>query len=403
MRFLLKNHFDNAITSLQTNRSRTALAIVGITIGVAGITAVVSLTSGSNKLLARQAANAREGVAIVRSGLKANSKLNLNEPQPLSANTLTKKDAEDIARIPQTTSAPLAVLHTRLTAGKTTISADHTALVGSTGPLRSIASLELRRESQFIDETDGIVLGNQLSIDLFGTEESLGSVVHVRGHPLTVVGVIKPLKQSANYLGVDFDNAAIVPLHVLASFTENTAQIQQIVINANDRQTLKTATDAAGKILADNHKGDTDYHLVTGDEIIAPNRQLVHTLSTVITIVSGIALLIGGIGIMSIMLVNVAERRREIAIRRAVGATRGNIINQFLIEAAIAGLSGGILGYMIGIAGAYVMSFYLPFEPILHWHVAAITIGIALSVGIFFGIHPALRAADRDPIESLRY
>jgi ABC-type antimicrobial peptide transport system permease subunit len=119
--------------------------------------------------------------------------------------------------------------------------------------------------------------------------------------------------------------------------------------------------------------------------------------------VAGISLLVGGIGIMNIMLVNVAERQREIGIRKAIGATDAHVINQFLIESCIIGLLGGILGYAIGIGGAYAASLYLPFAPVLQWQVAAIGIGIATTTGVLFGIYPAAKATKKNPVESLRY
>jgi ABC-type antimicrobial peptide transport system permease subunit len=116
-----------------------------------------------------------------------------------------------------------------------------------------------------------------------------------------------------------------------------------------------------------------------------------------------VSLIVGGIGIMNIMLVNVAERQREVGIRKAIGATNSHVINQFLIESCLIGLAGGILGYAIGLATAYAIGLYLPFTPALEWQVAALSIGIATITGILFGIYPAIRAAKKDPIESLRY
>ncbi|OYW86064.1 hypothetical protein B7Z17_01195, partial [Candidatus Saccharibacteria bacterium 32-49-10] len=120
-----------------------------------------------------------------------------------------------------------------------------------------------------------------------------------------------------------------------------------------------------------------------------------------VAIIAGISLLVGGIGIMNIMLVNVAERRREVGIRKAIGATDSHIINQFLIESAIIGFLGGIFGYILGLAVAFGLGLYLPFTPTLQWEIALLSIGIALITGVLFGVYPAIRAAKKDPIESL--
>ena len=247
------------------------------------------------------------------------------------------------------------------------------------------------------------MIGKQLSIDLFGTEKSLGSVLKLRGETLTVVGVLDEPETAPSYLGVDFNRSIILPLAVSKKFTQNTAQIQQILITADNGTALQAKIDAAKKVLAQQHQGDTDYHTLVGQAITAPNSHLVNALSTAMAVIAGISLLVGGIGITNIMLVSVAERQREVGIRKAVGATNRTIVAQFLIESAIIGLFGGVLGYVIGLGASFLLGMYLPFTPVLEWQAAVLTIGGALIIGMLFGIYPASRAAGKDPIESLRH
>ena len=140
-----------------------------------------------------------------------------------------------------------------------------------------------------------------------------------------------------------------------------------------------------------------------GNEIDEPKTNLLNFISIFLIIVGGISLLVGSVSIMNIMIANVAERQREISIRRAVGATGIHVINQFLIESAIIGLLGGVLGYLIGLIGVYVASFYLPFTPFIYWQTAILVISLSIIIGVTAGIYPAIRAVKRNPIDSLRY
>lgn len=401
---LLKNHFENAAQALKANRGRTFLTIIGITVGIASITMVLSLASSVTKLFGgQQNINTNEPVAIIRSGGQKTGTNIFTEADGLTTvNTLTEQDVSDLGKIPNLKTAPIAFLHSELKARDGKVDTQKAAIVGSTGPLKSIANLEVS-EGQFIDEADGIVVGQQLSVDLFGTDKSIGNVINIHGQPVTVAGVLKNVSHPAKHLNVDFNNAAIMPLSVIKRFTQNTAQIQQIAVAADSREQLQSGLSEAEKILHKNHDGNNDYRILTGNEINESKNNLVNLLSFVMAVIGSVSLIVGGVGIMNIMLVNVAERRREVGIRRAVGATGQHIINQFVIESAIVGLLGGIIGYILGLCGAYIVGAYLSFTPYIYWQTIVITIFLSLLIGIIAGLYPAFRATKRDPIESLRY
>ena len=401
---LLKNHFENAAQALKANRGRTFLTIIGITVGIASITMVLSLASSVTKLFGgQQNINTNEPIAIIRSGgQKTGTNIFTEADGSTTVNTLTEQDVSDLGKIPNLKTAPIAFLHSELKARDGKVDTQKAAIVGSTGSLKSIANLEVS-EGQFIDEADGIVVGQQLSVDLFGTDKSIGNVINIHGQPVTVAGVLKNVSHPAKHLNVDFNNAAIMPLSVIKRFTQNTAQIQQIAVAADSREQLQSGLSEAEKILHKNHDGNNDYRILTGNEINESKSNLVNLLSFVMAVIGSVSLIVGGVGIMNIMLVNVAERRREVGIRRAVGATGQHIINQFVIESAIVGLLGGIIGYLLGLCGAYIVGTYLSFTPYIYWQTIVITIFLSLLIGIIAGLYPAFRATKRDPIESLRY
>lgn len=401
MRLLIKNHFENAYNSLKANRARTTLTLIGVAISIASITTTLSLLTGANKLIGDQASRIADSVAIIRSGTKPSDPKSVAHNGVNDINTITEQDAHDIAELPGAAIAPMSLLRTKVSGNHDHHGTKAATLVGSNGALRHIAELDLR-EGQFIDEVNGAVISQQLSVDLFGTEKSLGNLIKIRGETLTVAGIIRPTDTSHSYLGVNFNEAVIVPVAVAKKFTQDTAQVQQIIISSPDRHVLDDTLARATEILRKHHHDDSDFHTLTGQEIVSPSTTLANIIILVTTIIAGISLIVGGISIMNVMLVSVAERQREIGIRRAIGASTHHIVNQFLIESAIIGLLSGIIGYGLGLGAAFLLSIYLPFTPLIHWQIAVCAIGLSLLIGIFFGIYPAIHAAQKDPIESLR-
>lgn len=402
---LFFNHIENAFEVLRTHRARTLLTVVGFTIAIACIAAVMSLVGGASRFFSAQVAQAEDTVAIVRTKHPGGAGGLLSGAQSTDMTTLTEADATALSRISGAKVAPMSVMHTGLQTKDSAIDGQSVALVGSTPALAETSGLEML-EGQFLTDTpdsSAVVIGSQLAIDLFGTDRgAIGHVVTIRDEPFTVVGVLAQQKNPVNYHGVDFDRSAIVGLDALKRFTQNVAQVQQIIIAANDKQALTRVVDEAQQIMTDNHHGDDDFVILTGDDVTKPNDQLFALIINVMGVIAAISLLAGGIGVMNIMLASAAERRREVGIRRALGATRGQIINQFLVESALIGAIGGLLGYALGMALAWASSMYLPFTPEFDWRMLLASVSLALLCGVVFGIYPAMVAASKDPIESLR-
>ena len=405
MKILLNNHFENAFEALHANRLRTFLTILGAVIGTASITTVLSIASGATGFFEKQIADTHDSIALIRPNTELDTSMLMANARTLPpASTLTEEDVRDIERIPNVMTAPMSVLHTGLIAKDGAVDRQHATLVGSTVGLLSVAKLELL-DGQFFEDnvsTSGVVMGKQLAIDIFGTEHALGNVVKIRGETFTVMGVLKESDQPINYMGVDFDHAAIITTTAMKRFTQKVLQIQQIVLRAEDPALLETATESAKEILTKNHAGEQDFAVLTGTQLVASDNELFTGLTQIVAVIASISLLVGGIGIMNIMLVNVAERNREVGIRKAIGAANGQIINQFLIESTIIGLTGGVIGYGLGVGIAFLIGVYLPFLPMIEWQVAVLSIGVATGTGILFGLYPAIRAAKKDPITALR-
>lgn len=410
MRLLILNHISVARESLRRNRLRTVLTTLGITLGVTCMTVIFALSYGAAKLVTDQVDALGGNIAVIRPGTEQTPQNLRDLVAPLGGNSfsvssLTEKDYRTVSELDGVANAaPLMSVDGSVKSndGKQTIAA--APIVATTPALADVSDLKVQ-DGQFIDDITNqntAVIGHQLSVDLFGTDQSIGQLFKVRGQQFTVIGVLKTVDDAINYNNLNVNDAVIISLDSGKSFNQGIAQIRQIDVQAKDAANLSDLTTQIDKLIANNHNGEKDFTILTGDQIAKPTSLLFNLVGVVAMLVSAIALVIGGIGIMNIMLANVAERTREIGIRKAVGASNYHITFQFLIEALVMSVSGGVFGFLLGYAVALLLSTFLPFNPGFTWWVPAASIGTSVVVGLVFGIYPALRAARKNPIEALR-
>lgn len=408
MRLLILNHISVARESLRRNRLRTTLTTLGITLGVTCITVILALSYGATKLIHDQVAALGGNIAVIRPGSEKPVRDLRDAIIPLggdsfTVSSLTERDLTTVANLDGVAeAAPLMSVAGSVASGDT-VRTD-APIVATTPALATVSDLKIQ-DGQFIDQVTNqntAVIGHQLSVDLFGTDQSIGQTFKIRGQQFTVIGVLKSVNDSINYNNLNINNAAIISLDSGKSFNQGIAQIRQINIKAKNPDHLHALTSQIAKVITDNHGGEHDFTILTDDQISKPTSLLFNIVGLVAVIVSVVSLVIGGVGIMNIMLANVAERTREIGIRKAVGASNYHIIFQFLIEALVMSISGGVLGFFFGYAIALLLGTFLPFNPGFTWYVPTVSIGTSLIVGVLFGIYPALRAASKNPIEALR-
>lgn len=405
---LFFEHMQDAVHSLQSTRMRTLLTTLGVAIGVASITTILSLSGGIVNIISRQVSTLEGNIALVRPTPPQNSPhTNLTTPvsqQMFGTSTLTEEDANDIAKLPNVEMvAPLMVISGSMKAGDSTLPS---GLVVATSPALAPISKLTIADGQFIDTVTNpstAVIGPQLAVDLFGTERPIGQTFTIRGQTFTIIGILKRMHDPINFNNIDFDNAAIISLDAGKSFHHGKSQIQQINIRAKNAAVMPEVVRLVSDELKKNHDGEQDFTVVSSKEIAQPSNQLFVAITSVMTAIAAISLVVGGIGIMNIMLVGVAERTREIGLRKAVGASDRNILEQFLVESLLIGLAGGLIGYVAGYIVAFAVSQFLTITPTINWLVAAAAFGTSVITGIVFGLYPALRAARKDPIKSLRH
>ena len=407
MRLLFINHLQNARQSLKSNRLRSNLTMLGITIGVASITTILALSGGASKIVGDQVDALGGNIAVVRPGAPTEPTLpqlnNLSTSQQFAASTLTENDLAYIKTIEHVEAvAPLMILSGAVKADSTAPAG--TAIVATTPELARVSSLEVR-EGQFLDNQlnpNTAVIGAQLSIDIFGTEQSIGKSVSVRGQQFTIVGILKRTNNPINYNNVDFDNAIIIGQQSGRAINQGVLQLQQINVRSDSVANLDQVIIDINKLLLKNHLNEVDFTVLSNEQIAQPTNRLFYAIAGVTTAIAGISLLVGGIGIMNIMLVSVAERTREIGIRKALGASNRDIVAQFLIESLALSIGGGVGGYILGYLLAFGISTFLTFDPVFNWQIAGIALGVSLVIGTLFGLYPAIRAARKDPIDALR-
>ena len=408
MALLLKNHFKLARSAIKENRTRSFLTCLGIAIGVGSIILILSLTGSISQLVQNEIGEIGADLLVVRPSSTKDSVTSIVEElttaNSFQKSNLTTSDVKAISEVKNVTAvAPIAVSTNTVASEKNTFSS--VPVLGTNLDFIKIEPLALRFGA-FLTESNrenSVVLGHTLSLSLFNTINStIGKTVTIMGEKFMVVGVLDEVEKSISFDNVDFDNALIIDVDRLSQIT-GTTQIQQINIKAENTDSLESVSSDIKSTLTAKKQGDQNFLVAYGEEITHPASSLFIVVSGMLTTVAAISLVVGGIGVMNIMLVSVAERTHEIGVRKAVGASARNILMQFLFEALILSILGGVFGLVIGYTLAFLLSVVTPFAPYISIEIIAISFLTTLVIGIIFGIYPALKAASRNPIDSLKH
>jgi putative ABC transport system permease protein len=396
-----------ATTGLTTNKLRAALTMLGIIIGVASVVALLSIGEGVNESITGEIQGLGSNLVAVVSDTPEDA---------TSPAYLTTADAEALAD-PLQAPALKAVVpamqgDARLTHGDEAV---NMTITGTTGPYVEVRNLELAlgdflTDADVDDQARVAVLGWGAWIDLFAQDEyPIGQTIGVDGVRFEVIGVVEEQGGFNND-----DDSIYIPLSTAQTrfFPQRTLSgerpVAAIYTSAVSDSQVDAAVEQITAILRERHdlapSDEDDFNIISQQEILDFAAQITGVMTIFLGAIAGISLLVGGIGIMNIMLVSVTERTREVGIRKAVGATRRDILLQFLLEAIVLSFLGGLLGIGLGIVGANAVSNLSPdFATKVTPETLVLAAGVASVVGLIFGVYPAARAANLRPIEALRY
>ena len=401
----IMSHIREAAISLRNTRLRTGLTTLGIIIGVLSITLVLALAEGSKRTLVDQIAELDKGIILAQpGGDEPRSVVAAYSPFSTSAaSTLTERDTQSITALDQLNAiAPIMYINGSLKHNDKLVK--NISIVATSPDLVGLLKLELA-SGQFLSPTTNrntVVLGYTAAIELLGTDQVRGQEVIVKGRPHTVIGVIKNTRSLVNAVGINIDRSALISLEDGKSFNQGIAQISQVVMRAKDPTAVASTAASIDQKIISNHDGERDFSVIEGKNVASRANSSYSLIMFITAAVASVALVVGGIGIMNIMLVSVTERTREIGIRKALGASNGQIMMQFLVESLTMTIVGGIIGLVLAYLAAFIIATLFAFQPALTWQIVEIAMGLAVAVGVAFGMYPALKASRKDPIEALR-
>lgn len=413
MSLLLRTHFELAKTSLKERRGRTFLTCLGIAIGVASIILILSLMGSINNLIKTQVEAIGGNLVVVRPNdskdeihdilteLTSTNHFNKSNLSLSDVNAISSLNPEKQVDVdfPVMAVSPLAISTNTLTGERTVESGN---VLGTNEELKDLIGLNLKSGTFIKKESlKGAVIGRDLSLKLFGTMEPVGKTFTLLGERFIIVGILSQSDSPINFNNVNFDDTVIVNIDEL-SILDSNIQIQQINVKVASEDKTPLTAEKIDEILSESKRGEKNYVVAYGDQISHPAGSLFDIVSGMLTLVAGISLVVGGIGVMNIMLVSVAERTHEIGVRKAVGASNMNIFLQFLFESLILCILGGIAGLALGYVFAFLVSIITPFNPYIDVQICLAAIGISVIVGTIFGLYPAIKASHRSPIESLK-
>lgn len=398
-----------AMTSLKQSRTRTNLTMLGIIIGVVSITLILSLGESIRHSSINQVNNLGNNLIVIRPGgsqssnIANNNVFSLSPVSSFATTTLQETDVNTISELKGTQStAPLMLINGSI--GRSQRALEQASILATSPSFASALKLKFSN-GQFIDEEtndETVVLGQQFAIDTYGTDQILGQKLKVRGVDHTIIGILQKTNAPAGISGIDLNQSVIISLADGKKFNQDMAQIQQILVVPKNSQNRSALMKEIQTKITSNHSGERDFQVLTGQDAASISKSLYKFMTTLTAIVAGISLVVGGVGIMNIMLVGVAERTREIGVRKSLGASNQHIMWQFLIEALIISVLGGIIGIIIAIGIALFIGLMLGLTPIVSLQVMLISLSLSICVGVIFGLGPAIRAAVKDPIEALR-
>lgn len=399
-----------AISSIRASKLRSFLTMLGIIIGVSSVVTVLAAGAGVKQAVTDQVSSFGTNLIQVNPGKSVTedeegNAQGFNFAASLGTSTLTESDVTLIQNTPGVAEAAPAMVISGVPKAGTNQAPS--AFVMATYPqMLSIINRQTQKGS-FISEAQAnehvVAIGDGIASKLFPNEEPLGKTVVIRNVDFMVIGVMKKEESKGLSLGPSFEDAIYMPFNVGKALSGGTANILEIDVKAAEASDVNATVERIKVALKQNHAGEEDFTVLTAEDQLKIFDTILKLMTSFVAAIAAISLLVGGIGVMNIMFVSVTERTREIGIRKAVGATRRNILIQFLIEAIVISLIGGLLGIGLAVLMGLGIKAAADFSPVFSTNAFAAAVAISTIVGVVFGTAPAIKAARKNPIQALRW
>ena len=392
---------------LAAHKLRTALALLGIVIGVSAVIIMVAIGNGAQEQVLSKIEAMGTNLLIINAAQvqKSAGRQQIRG----TVTTLTLEDVEAIGRECSAVNAAAPLQSKKMQVKYGNLSTN-TTVVGTTAEFQKVRNFHVAIGAFFTDEENlasrrAAVLGHTVVKNLFEGSNPVGETIRVGKVTFEVIGVMESKGVDLN--GADQDDQVFIPIRTALRRVFNLPYINTINIQATSTETMGQAVTQITEILRDRHRLNKqqkpdDFTIQNQADLLEAQRETTDTFTMLIGSIAGISLLVGGIGILAIMLIAIRERTNEIGLRMAVGASRKDIMTQFVIEASILGVGGGLVGILLGILGAFSVRVATSWAVSISPDSVGLAFGFSLLVGLFFGVYPARRASLLDPITALR-
>lgn len=406
---MIFSNLKMAIASLQSAKWRSLLTMLGIIIGVFSVVTIVSIGEGVKQQLVGQInhlgddlVTIRPGKAVTRS--KEGDITGVNFLTAFSGSTLTETDLRTVVESKDVgVAVPLSIIAGIPRTEEREF--QNGVIIATTEGMPIILNQKIEFGTFFTDTDapkDAVIIGKRVAEELFVDNVPLGSSMSIRGQRFIVRGVFEEFPNSPLSYNADFNRAIFIPYNTGKELSGGQPQISQVLAKPSDPKRSQEVAGTIRENLLRTHAGQEDFTVLNQDENLEVASTVINLVTNMITAVAAISLFVGGIGIMNIMLVSVTERTHEIGVRKAIGATNRQILNQFLTEALLLSFIGGVLGVLASLIANYFIRIFTSLTPVITLPIILITVGVSVAVGIIFGVTPAMKAARKDPIQALR-
>ena len=377
-----------ALVALKGNKMRSFLTMLGIIIGVLAVTLLISVVQGATGEITGQIESLGSNLLQVQMGGEKDTHLTLDDLDVLT-------DSEYIYGTTGIVSKSANI--------KAGVESDNYSVEGVTNDYQQITG-QVIQQGRFISDMDveahtyNAVVGINVAEELFGTEDCLGNTLDILGYDFTIVGLL----EESDTMLANKDDTVIVPLTTGQRLFKD-KEFSTLYVSATTKDMVDAAEEVTDDFLIRELGDDDGYRIINQNMIIDVMNEVMSVMTILLSGIAAISLLVGGIGIMNIMLVSVTERTREIGVRKAIGAQKSDILSQFLIEAVVLSLAGGIIGIGLSFLGLEIIGTAMDIGMAMSVGTIALALGFSAVVGIVFGIYPANKAANLRPIDALRY